>query len=164
MRFGLAAGIATIGLALAAGCGQSGSADAQPEATVAGGGSAPVATAARGATLKIVSSKYGKVVADAKGEALYLFTRDGRGKSQCYGDCATAWPPFLTKGKPRAGKGVTASRLGTVRRHDGSLQVTYRGQPLYYYVHDKPGVILCQDVFEFGGDWLVVAPSGKAVR
>jgi predicted lipoprotein with Yx(FWY)xxD motif len=153
MRFAAVAAIATTGLVLAAGCGDGGSASARPEATGAGA-----------ATLKVVSSRYGKVVADAKGEALYLFTRDGRGKSQCYGACAAAWPPLLTRGKPRAGKGITASRLGTTRRRDGKLQVTYKGQPLYYYVQDKPGVILCQDVTEFGGDWLVVAPSGRAVR
>lgn len=163
MRFASAAGVATIGLVLAVGCGDSGSADAQPEATTARS-TAVDASAVRGVALKAVSSKYGKVVADSKGEALYLFTKDGRGKSQCYGDCATAWPPFLTKGRPRAGKGITASRLGTVQRRDGKLQVTYKGQPLYYYVHDKPGLILCQDVNEFGGDWLVVAPSGQAIR
>ena len=122
------------------------------------------AGASRGVTLKVVPSRYGKVVADSKGEALYVFTKDGRGRSQCYDACAHAWPPFLTKGKPRAAKGINASRLGTRRRKDGKLQVTYRGQPLYYYVGDKPGVILCQDVNEFGGDWLVVAPSGRAIR
>jgi hypothetical protein len=55
--------------------------------------------------------------------------------------------------------------LGTTRRRDGNTQVTYRGHPLYYYVRDrKPGQILCQDVVEFGGTWLVVSPSGRAVR
>jgi predicted lipoprotein with Yx(FWY)xxD motif len=112
----------------------------------------------------VVASRYGKVIADSRGEALYLFTKDGRGPSRCYGDCAAAWPPALTKGTPRAGRGLAASRLGTTRRRDGRLLVTYRGQPLYYYVADKPGLILCQDVNEFGGDWLVVAPSGRAVR
>jgi predicted lipoprotein with Yx(FWY)xxD motif len=151
MRFVLLVGVA---LLLAVGCGETGSASARTEQ----------AGATRGVTLKVVASRYGKVVADAKGEALYLFTKDGRGPSQCYDACAAAWPPFLTKGKPRAGKGITASRLGTTRRKDGKLQVTYKGQPLYYYVGDKPGVILCQDVNEYGGDWLVVAPSGRAIR
>jgi predicted lipoprotein with Yx(FWY)xxD motif len=143
-----------VSLVFAVGCGDAGSADARPEKS----------SRAPGAALKVVSSQYGRVIADAKGEALYLFTKDGRGKSQCYGDCAKAWPPFLTGTKPRAGGGVISSRLGTVRRRDGKLQVTYKGQPLYYYVADKPGVILCQNVTEFGGDWLVVAPSGNAVR
>ena len=63
-----------------------------------------------------------------------------------------------------AGRDVTASRLGTVRRRDGRRQVTYAGHPLYYYVSDSPGRILCQSVNEFGGFWLVVKPSGAPVR
>ena len=43
--------------------------------------------------------------------------------------------------------------------------MTYRGRPLYFYVgEDAPGEIFCQDVFEFGGDWLIVRPSGALVR
>jgi predicted lipoprotein with Yx(FWY)xxD motif len=121
-------------------------------------------TAAAGALIEVVPSKYGRVVADSRGEALYLFTKDGRGPSRCYGACAKAWPPVLTRGTPKAGKGITVSGLGTRRRSDGRVQVTYEGQPLYYYAQDKPGLILCQNVAEYGGTWLVVAPSGKAVR
>jgi predicted lipoprotein with Yx(FWY)xxD motif len=127
--------------------------------------SGPSAGRARsGALVKVVSSRYGRVVADSHGEALYLFTKDGRGASRCYADCAKAWPPLLTTGPPRAGNGIAAPGLGTMHRSDGRRQVTYRGRPLYYYVGDKPGVILCQNVNEFGGDWLVVAPSGKPIR
>jgi predicted lipoprotein with Yx(FWY)xxD motif len=155
-----AAVLAITGLALAAGCGDAGSASAGSDA----GATPAAADAASAPTVTVVTSRYGKVIADSKGEALYLFTKDGRGRSHCYGACAGAWPPFLAKGKPRAGKGVVASGLGTTRRRDGKLQVTYKGQPLYYYVADKPGVILCQDVNEYGGDWLVVSPSGRAIR
>jgi hypothetical protein len=66
--------------------------------------------------------------------------------------------------KPSAGAGARAALIGTTRRRDGSLQVTYRGRPLYYYVGDGPGQILCQDVEEYGGHWYVVAPRGTAVR
>jgi predicted lipoprotein with Yx(FWY)xxD motif len=60
---------------------------------------------------------------------------------------------------------VNRSLLGTTKRRDGRRQVTYAGRPLYYYVNDrKPGQILCQNVAEFGGTWLVVRPSGKLVR
>ena len=52
---------------------------------------------------------------------------------------------MLTNGKHRAGKGVTASLLGTTKRANGKLQVTYDGQPLYHYVDDTPGNILCQN-------------------
>ena len=110
-------------------------------------------------------SAYGRILVDGRGHALYLFTRDGRGPSRCYGACAKAWPPFLTSAAPRAARGARTSLLGTTRRHDGNLQVTYRGQPLYFYVGDqRPGQVLCQNVVEYGGRWLVVAPRGTAVR
>lgn len=117
-----------------------------------------------GKKLSVVDSSYGRVVADGRGEALYLFGADGNKRSRCYGECARAWPPVLTKGRPRAGKGIKARLLGVTKRKNGSLQVTYRNHPLYYYVADAPGQILCQNVDEFGGLWLVVKPSGKPVR
>jgi predicted lipoprotein with Yx(FWY)xxD motif len=61
--------------------------------------------------------------------------------------------------------GARQSLVGTTRRRDGQRQITYNGRPLYYYVGDKsPGQILCQDVNEFGGTWLVVHPNGQLVR
>ncbi|MBA3301507.1 MAG: hypothetical protein H0T15_06515 [Thermoleophilaceae bacterium] len=111
------------------------------------------------------SSAYGEVLFDGKGRAIYLFTKEKGSTSRCYGDCAVAWPPVLTRGKPRAGKGADGSKLGTTKRKGGKSQVTYAGKPLYYYVSDvKPNVITCQDVFEFGGTWYVVKPDGSAVR
>jgi predicted lipoprotein with Yx(FWY)xxD motif len=117
------------------------------------------------AVVTVRRSRYGRVLFDGRGRALYLFTRERTRTPRCYGACAEAWPPFLTAGRPSARKGARPSLLGTVRRRDGRRQVTYRGRPLYYYVGDRrPGQILCQDVVEFGGRWLVVSPSGRAVR
>jgi predicted lipoprotein with Yx(FWY)xxD motif len=111
-----------------------------------------------------MDSRYGRVLFDAKGRALYLFTRERSAKSRCYGECAAAWPPFFARGRLRAGSGADAARLGTSRRRDGRRIVTYNGHPLYYYVTDRrPGQITCQDVTEFGGTWLVVNPAGNAV-
>ena len=68
------------------------------------------------------------------------------------------------RGLPSAAKTATAKLLGTARRSDGRRQVTYAGRPLYYYVGDRAsGQILCQDVVEYGGRWLVVRPSGRPV-
>jgi predicted lipoprotein with Yx(FWY)xxD motif len=118
------------------------------------------------ATLTVRSTRFGRVLFDGRGRALYAFTRDRRGgPSQCYGACAAAWPVYFAKGSVRAGTGVKQSLLGTIRRRGGRLQVTYNGWPLYYYVGDRrPGQILCQNVREFGGLWLVVRPSGRLVR
>lgn len=114
-----------------------------------------------GKHIEIVDSQYGRVVADGKGEALYLFDKEGGPQSKCYGACAEAWPPVLTKGRPQASDGAKQRLLGTTVRSDGRRQVTYAGHPLYYYVDDSPGTILCHDVEEFGGTWLVVEPNGR---
>ena len=137
-------------------------------ALVAGVGSSAAAEtdAQARATLIVRDSRYGKVIWDGRGFALYAFTRDRRGgPSRCYGACAKAWPVYYSKGSLRAGSGIKRSLIGTVRRRDGRRQLTYNGWPLYYYVHEnRPGLILCQNVNEFGGLWLVVRPSGKLVR
>src|SRR4051795_11487490 len=82
-------------------------------------------TSERGASVRVMSSRYGKVLFDGRSRALYLFTRERRKRSRCYGACAKAWPPLLTKGRPTAIRGADASLLATTRRRDGSAQVTY---------------------------------------
>jgi predicted lipoprotein with Yx(FWY)xxD motif len=129
---------------------------------------APAAMTERSASrpaLTARSSSFGKVLFDGRGFILYAFTRD-RGASRCYGACAKAWPPyFAPRGRLTVGRGVKRALLGTVKRRNGRRQVTYAGRPLYYYVGDRrAGQILCQDVFEYGGRWLIVRPSGKLVR
>jgi predicted lipoprotein with Yx(FWY)xxD motif len=116
-------------------------------------------------TVSARSSSYGKALFDGRGFVLYAFTRDRR-RSACYGACAKAWPPYLApKGALRVGTGLKRSLLGTVRRRNGRRQVTYARRPLYYYIGDRrPGQILCQDVVEFGGRWLLVRPGGKLLR
>jgi predicted lipoprotein with Yx(FWY)xxD motif len=115
-------------------------------------------------TVTVRSSSFGKVLFDGRGFVLYAFTKD-RGRSACSGACATAWPAYTVRGSLKAGPNVKPSLLGTVRRTNGARQVTYAGRPLYYYVGDKrPGQILCQNVSEFGGLWLIVRPSGALVR
>jgi predicted lipoprotein with Yx(FWY)xxD motif len=127
---------------------------------------APTDTGAAAATLSVRDTRYGRILFDGRGRALYAFTRDRRnGPSTCYGACAAAWPVYYAAGTLRAGAGVTRSLIGTTRRRDGRRQVTYRGWPLYYYVGDRrPGQVTCQNVEEFGGLWLVVRPSGSLVR
>jgi predicted lipoprotein with Yx(FWY)xxD motif len=116
-------------------------------------------------TLTTHSSRFGQILFDGKGFVLYAFTKDPRGRSACYGACAAAWPPYVVSRAPRAAAGVKPKLLGTTRRKDGKLQVTYAGRPLYYYVGDRsPYEIRCQNVDEFGGLWLVARPNGTVVR
>jgi predicted lipoprotein with Yx(FWY)xxD motif len=116
----------------------------------------------RGIRVKAVGSAFGRIVADGRGQAFYLFDKEQSGRSECYGACAKAWPPVLAGGRPLAGKGIDPALLGTARRRSGRRQVTYAGQPMYYYVADAPGRVLCPDVVEFGGTWLVLRPDGSA--
>jgi predicted lipoprotein with Yx(FWY)xxD motif len=117
-------------------------------------------------TLTLRSTRYGPILFDGKNRVLYGFTRDRRGgPSRCYGACAAAWPVYYSKaGGLRAGRGVRQALLGTVRRRDGRRQVTYNGWPLYYYAHEGPGEVKCQNVREFGGLWLVVRANGRLLR
>jgi predicted lipoprotein with Yx(FWY)xxD motif len=116
------------------------------------------------ATVAAKPSRYGQILFDGRGYVLYAFTRDAKSTSACRGACAKAWPPYVVKSRPHAGAGVKALRVGTSRRRDGSLQATYAGRPLYYYVGDRSaGQILCQNVLEYGGVWRVVRPSGSLV-
>lgn len=107
------------------------------------------------------SSAYGNVLFSAGGRALYVFGADKGSTSRCYGVCAQAWPPLLTAGTPVAGIGVRHMLLGTARRRDGTVQVTYRGHPLYTYSADKRGKIGCQHVSMHGGLWLVIQANGR---
>lgn len=117
------------------------------------------------ATVAVKSTGLGKVLVDAGGRTLYLFEADTSAKSTCDGDCAKAWPPLTTKGKPKAGKGVGAGKLGTSTRSDGTRGVTYNGHPLYRYEKDeKPGDTEGQGIDGFGAEWYVLDPSGKKIE
>ena len=100
------------------------------------------ATPAR-SSLEVGKSRYGPVLYDGRGFVLYAFTHDRRGRSRCSGACAQAWPPYLVRSAVRAGRGARQSLIATVRRADGSKQVTYAGRPLYYYAGDRKPARSC---------------------
>jgi predicted lipoprotein with Yx(FWY)xxD motif len=160
--------IAVIAAAAIAGCGSSSSSAKDDPASVSTRAtSTPAASAAsaRGPKVKVVSSDYGRILADGRGRALYLFTADTSKGSNCSRDCATAWPPYIVKSKPTGVSGAKPGKVGTTRRSDAKLQVTYAGHPVYYYEGDRePGQVLCQAVNEFGGYWYVLRSNGKAVH
>lgn len=118
-------------------------------------------TAATGTRITLRGSDFGRMLWGPGRQAIYIFENDRSGRSRCYGDCAEAWPPVFTKGKPRAGDGVRKRLLGTTTRRDGRKQVTYAGKPLYYYAHEGPGEVLCHDVFLNGGYWWAVGAGGR---
>jgi predicted lipoprotein with Yx(FWY)xxD motif len=122
-------------------------------------------TTTSGAKVALAKSKFGRILVDSKGITLYDFVKDKGTTSVCYGACAALWPPLITKGKPIAGLGVRPSLLGTTKRKDGKLEVTYKGHPLYYFVTDtKPGQTTGQGVNQFGGPWWVLSPAGTEIH
>jgi predicted lipoprotein with Yx(FWY)xxD motif len=164
------AGLACAGVLALAGCGSDSSGQSSPASapapTTAPAPSKPAAPAGvkpTGTLIRLQSSQFGQVLFDGRGQAIYLFTKDTRNRTRCFGECARAWPPVYTRGTPRAGANVNAGLLGTIGR-GAERQVTYRGRPLYFYAHEGRNVVTCQNVDEFGGTWLVVRGSGAAVR
>ena len=118
-----------------------------------------------GATIKVAKTKLGKILVDSRGRTVYLFEKDRKGRSACYGSCAKFWPPVLSKGKPTAGRGVRASLLRLVTRRDGTRQVTYAGHPLYRFLNDKAaGQTTGEGVHAFGGGWDVLSPNGRKIE
>ena len=118
------------------------------------------------ATVKTRSTSLGTILVDAQGRTLYLFEKDKSGKSACSGACAKAWPPMLTKGTPKAAGRVSASKLGTTKRSDGTTQVTYNRHPLYRFIMDKnkPGSTTGEGVKAFGAEWYVVGTAGSKIE
>jgi predicted lipoprotein with Yx(FWY)xxD motif len=160
--------VAVIAAAALGGCGSSNSSADDGMAAAATHGTATTtaaASSARGPKLKVTGSDYGRILSNGGGRALYVFTADRGKASNCSGDCATAWPPYIVKAKPAAGAGAKPGLIGTTRREDGRLQAAYAGHPVYFYEGDrKPGQVLCQGVTEFGGYWYVLRANGKAVH
>jgi predicted lipoprotein with Yx(FWY)xxD motif len=150
-----------------AACGGTARSDkAATTASAATRAAAPSAARTARPTVKVTRTAYGTALSDRRGFALYRFTHDHSAASTCSGACAVAWPPYIVATRPTvAGTGARSNLLGATRRHDGRLQVTYAGHPLYYYVGDsRRGEVLCQAATEFGGTWYVVAADGRVIH
>lgn len=164
-KLAMSATLAVAALALAAaGCGSNdsgsgaeygyGGGETARDAGGSAGGGAAVAAAA--------TPELGRVLVDSHGRTLYDFHKDKAGKSACYGACAQVWPPLTTSGAAKAGEGAMASKLGTTKRSDGTMQVTYAGHPLYTYAADrKPGDTKGNDIDSYGGQWYALRANGE---
>jgi predicted lipoprotein with Yx(FWY)xxD motif len=149
-------GIAVVAFAVAACGGTSGGG-------YGGGGSTAASSSGKG-SVALASTKLGKVLVDGNGRTLYLFEADKGTMSKCDGACASAWPPLTTSGKPTAGAGVAAAKLGTAKRPDGTTGVTYAGHPLYTYAGDgAPGQTAGEGLTDYGAPWYALSAAGKTV-
>jgi predicted lipoprotein with Yx(FWY)xxD motif len=166
-------GAIAIAIAIAiAGCG-SGGGDSSASGASGGspsGGSKQVSNP-EDIPIAVISAKkagdLGEVLVDSEGRTLYDFHKDKRSlysakDSACYGTCTEEWPPLLTGGEPGAEGKAIETKLSTLARKDGTLQVTYYGHPLYTYAGDKkPGEANGNDVKAFGGEWYALGPEGE---
>jgi predicted lipoprotein with Yx(FWY)xxD motif len=147
--------------------GSSLAAAATPHPAAAIQASANAASVTRGnprPTVQVRRTGLGKILVDSRGRTLYLFKKDTRGMSRCSGSCAVNWPPLLATGRPLAGSGIKASKLGTTRRSEGKTQVVYNGHPLYRFIGDaRPGNTNGQGLSAFGARWFVVSPAGNQI-
>jgi predicted lipoprotein with Yx(FWY)xxD motif len=122
-------------------------------------------SASTGAKVAVGKAALGRILVDGRGRTLYMFAKDKHGKSSCGGACAGFWPPLITAGKPIAKAGARASLLGTTRRADGRLQVTYNHHPLYTFVKDtRKGQTNGEEVDTFGAEWYAVSATGAKVE
>jgi predicted lipoprotein with Yx(FWY)xxD motif len=119
------------------------------------------ATVSPHAKVLVRVTSVGGVLSDSRGHTLYSYASDTARKSACYTACAATWPPFLTAGKPLAGLGVRASLLGTTKRKDGKLQVTYAGHPLYFFAAEQKAGRLDGQGYE--SKWWALDASGAKV-
>jgi predicted lipoprotein with Yx(FWY)xxD motif len=119
----------------------------------------------QGPVVSTASSKLGRILVNSRGHTLYLFAKDRNGKSACSRKCAAFWPPLIASGKPRATAGAKASLLGTVRRADGRMQVTYKRHPLYTFAKDtRKGQTNGEELYVFGAEWYAVSPAGNKIE
>jgi predicted lipoprotein with Yx(FWY)xxD motif len=125
--------------------------------TLAGAAVLPTVKTAKVGTL-------GKVVVSASGRTLYHYTDETKGKVACSGGCAKLWPPLLVKAgaKPIGGSGIIASKLGVLKRPDGTYQVTYGGLGLYLYAGDKKAGDANGEALE--SSWFAISPAAKIVK
>jgi predicted lipoprotein with Yx(FWY)xxD motif len=163
---------------LLAACSSSSSGSSAATSTTVGPAATPTAAAAPSSTaaaapsstasdsslaLETATGKAGIWLTNSAGRALYVYTKDKGTTSECYGACATAWPPLTTTGKVTiSGKYVVPKDLGLTTRTNGTKQVTYGGHPLYYFKGDTAsGQTNGQAV---GGIWFLVGPVANVMK
>ncbi|MGN6129322.1 MAG: COG4315 family predicted lipoprotein [Nocardioidaceae bacterium] len=114
--------------------------------------------------IAVAQTSAGKVLVDPTGRTLYVFAPDSRGHSTCSGSCATYWPPAPAADAAHGATPAVTAKLGSIKRADGSKQLTANGYPVYTYVGDHArGQANGQGTNLSGGLWWVVSPSGTRV-
>jgi predicted lipoprotein with Yx(FWY)xxD motif len=116
--------------------------------------------------LTVQRSPDGLILATGGGSTVYDFGPDSPTHSACRNvGCVYQWPPLIVTGVVQVGPGVNRSLLATVKRPNGSSQLSYNGHPLYTYIRDtEPGMIIGQAIDQDGGPWYVLTPAGREIH
>ncbi|KHL00712.1 COG4315 family predicted lipoprotein [Sinomonas humi] len=128
----------------------------------AAGNLEPIASSRTTTSLKTATVDGQKIIVDANGTPVYIYTLDnaGESKSVCLGGCALLWPAVESGSEPPQVQGITA-KVGSMPAADGGKQVTLNGLPIYYYAKDNgSGSATGQGV---AGVWYVLAPDGSPI-
>ena len=161
-RTAAVAGVAALAVAVA-GCG--GGSSGATAGSYGGSSGAPAAAGSGAASVTLAQTGLGTILADGTGRTLYVFEADNGTASACDGACAGEWPPLTTTDPPIADPGVSASKLGTTTRADGTTEVTYNGHPLYTFAGDSaPGQTTGEGSDDFGAEWHVVSAAGTQIE
>jgi predicted lipoprotein with Yx(FWY)xxD motif len=125
----------------------------QPATTSSGGEGAVVKTASN-------TSVGGTILVNAQGMTLYRLSGETAGKFICTSSgCTQVWHPLTTTSE--ATPTGTVSSLTAIKRPDGTLQVAYKGEPLYTFAQDtKPGQTGGQGLKDVG-TWSVITTSAS---
>jgi predicted lipoprotein with Yx(FWY)xxD motif len=159
--------LAIVGALVIAGCGGGGSSSSSSGSESGGTENAGATTSSESGSGEATIAGgevggLGNVLVDSEGMTVYLFTPDKGTESTCEGECEAIWPPVVAEGKPTAGEGAMSTALGTTKRKDGTMQLTYEGHPLYTFSGDKaPGEANGQGI---EGIWFALDESGNAVE
>jgi predicted lipoprotein with Yx(FWY)xxD motif len=168
-RFLVGGALAAVALGAAGGVGVAVAGSGSNAAPAYGSGygratSTPSPSAPTAATVMGRTTKLGPTLVDGSGRTLYLFRSDTPTMSTCYGSCASVWPPASAASTPHTTGGARVDLLGTLRRTDGTTQLTYQGHPLYYFAGDaKPGDTTGQGLNQFGARWYALTPGGVTI-
>jgi predicted lipoprotein with Yx(FWY)xxD motif len=159
--------IAVLGITVGvAACGSSASSSSAAASQANSGryGSSGASPSGGALVISTASGADGTYLVGASGRALYVWAADQGGQSSCAGACAKVWQPVLSSSTPTVSGGVSASKLGTIKRADGGSQLTYSGHPLYYFSSDNAaGTTKGQGSNSFGAKWWLLGSSGTEI-
>jgi predicted lipoprotein with Yx(FWY)xxD motif len=95
------------------------------------------------------------VLTNTKGLTLYSLSVEKNGKFICTGSCTSTWIPLVVSAGTTP-KGPV--KLGTVKRPEGKIQVTFKGLPLYTFDGDSAKGQAKGEGFKDVGTWHAVTP------